>query len=107
MTTATSCHERLSNRRAWTTSSTSSGAFRCLGSSRNRAWHGDRGRRYRGRETYDRLYELVDGVLVEKGMGFCESLLAAVLIQILRNFVSPRNLGVVSAPDGTIRLFPG
>jgi Uma2 family endonuclease len=56
---------------------------------------------------YGRLYELVDGVLVEKGMGFGESLLACALIQILRNFVIPRNLGVVSGPDGTIRLFSG
>ncbi len=56
---------------------------------------------------YGRLYELVDGVLVEKGMGFRESLLAGALIHILRSFVVPRNLGVVSAPDGSIRLFPG
>jgi Uma2 family endonuclease len=56
---------------------------------------------------YSRLYELVDGVLVEKAMGFSESLLAGALIQILRNFVIPRNLGVVSGPDGTVRLFPG
>jgi Uma2 family endonuclease len=56
---------------------------------------------------YDRLYELVDGVLVEKAMGYRESLLAGVLIQLLRNFVVPRNLGLVSAPDGTVRLFAG
>jgi Uma2 family endonuclease len=56
---------------------------------------------------YHRLYELVDGTLVEKGMGFEESLLAAALIGILRAFVVPRNLGVVSAPDGSVRLFPG
>src|SRR5205823_13938054 len=42
-----------------------------------------------------------------KGMGFHESLLAAALIGFLRAFVVPRNLGVVSAPDGTVRLFPG
>jgi Uma2 family endonuclease len=56
---------------------------------------------------YHRLYELVDGTLVEKGMGYLESLLAGVLIGVLRQFVVPRNLGVVSAPDGTVRLFPG
>ncbi|MGP0067757.1 MAG: Uma2 family endonuclease [Isosphaeraceae bacterium] len=56
---------------------------------------------------YDRLYELVDGTLVEKGMGFQESILAGVLIQFLRQFVVPRNLGVVPAPDGMVRLFPG
>src|SRR6516165_5547851 len=56
---------------------------------------------------YNRLYELVDGTLVEKGMGYHESLLAGVLIEILRQFVIPRNLGVVATPDGMVRLFPG
>jgi Uma2 family endonuclease len=56
---------------------------------------------------FKRLYELVDGVLVEKDMGYVESLLAGALIQILRNFVVPRNLGLVSSPDGSVRLFPG
>ena len=55
---------------------------------------------------YNRRFELIDGVLVEKGMGFSESLLAGVLIHILRNFVVPRNLGVVSGADGCVRLFP-
>jgi Uma2 family endonuclease len=56
---------------------------------------------------YDRLYELVEGVLVEKAMGIRESILAGALIEFLRKFVVPRNLGVISAPDGSIRLFPG
>jgi Uma2 family endonuclease len=56
---------------------------------------------------YHRLYELVDGTLVEKGMGFEESLLAGVLIEILRRFVVPRNLGVIATPDAMVRLFPG
>jgi Uma2 family endonuclease len=53
------------------------------------------------------LCELVDGVLVEKAMGFRESLLAGVLIGVLRAFVVPRNLGLVTAPDGSIKLFAG
>src|SRR5712692_8196757 len=52
----------------------------------------------------DRLYELVDGVLVEKAMGWSESLLASALIEILRGFVRPQNLGLVTAPDGMVRL---
>ncbi|MGO9467798.1 MAG: Uma2 family endonuclease [Isosphaeraceae bacterium] len=56
---------------------------------------------------YDRLYELIDGILVEKGMGFAESVLAGALIEILRKFVIPRNLGLVSTPDGMFRLFGG
>src|SRR2546423_12670432 len=55
---------------------------------------------------YHRLYELVDGTLVEKGIGYHESLLAGVLIEILRRFMVPRNLGVVATPDGMVRLFP-
>jgi Uma2 family endonuclease len=54
-----------------------------------------------------RLFELVEGVLVEKAMGFYESILAAVLIRILGTFVEQHDLGVVSAPDGSMRLRPG
>ncbi|HSX81210.1 MAG TPA: Uma2 family endonuclease, partial [Candidatus Saccharimonadia bacterium] len=54
-----------------------------------------------------RLCELVDGVLVEKAMGLRESYLASVLIMILLTFVRLRNLGLVTAPDGTMRLAPG
>jgi Uma2 family endonuclease len=54
-----------------------------------------------------RLCELVDGVLVEKAMGFRESLLAAALIVMFGNFVRPRNLGLVTAPDGMMRLAAG
>ncbi len=53
-----------------------------------------------------RLCELVDGVLVEKAMGFTESLLTSVLVQILWNHVQERNLGIVQGPDAMIRLAP-
>ncbi len=53
-----------------------------------------------------RLCELIDGVLVEKPMGYAESVLASFLIQMLRNFVAPRNLGHVSGEQGMMRLFP-
>jgi Uma2 family endonuclease len=54
-----------------------------------------------------RLCELVDGVLVEKAMGYLESLLAIFIGGALNDFVLPRNLGLVSGPDGLMRLFPG
>jgi Uma2 family endonuclease len=54
-----------------------------------------------------RLCELVEGVLVEKATGFSESVLAAYLIEMLNGFVRATNLGPVTAPDGTYRLFPG
>src|SRR5262249_3463435 len=55
----------------------------------------------------DRVYELVYGVLVEKTMGLRESLLAIALASILWGFVRPRNLGLVTGADGTMRLVPG
>jgi Uma2 family endonuclease len=59
---------------------------------------------HRGRKP---LCELVDGVLVEKAMGYLESMLAAALCGILRDFIMPRNLGIVTGADGMVRLFPG
>jgi Uma2 family endonuclease len=58
------------------------------------------------REREGRICELVDGVLVEKAVGYYESLLATVLIQLLWNHIEPRKLGVVSGPDGFLRLRP-
>jgi Uma2 family endonuclease len=52
----------------------------------------------------DRLYELVDGILVEKTVGFEESRIGTKIGRLLGNFVDPRNLGVVVGADGTIRL---
>lgn len=57
--------------------------------------------------AHGRLYELVDGTLVEKAMGYRESLLAGAILAILRSFVVPRNLGLVAGADGSVRLFPG
>jgi Uma2 family endonuclease len=54
-----------------------------------------------------RLCELIDGVLVEKCMGFRESRLAVILIRLLDTFVNTHHLGIVTAPDGTIRLWAG
>lgn len=57
--------------------------------------------------TENRLCELVDGVLVEKIMGYLESCLAVELVRVLANFVKPRKLGIVSGEAGMMRLFPG
>jgi Uma2 family endonuclease len=58
-------------------------------------------------ESKRRLCELVDGVLVEKGMGYVESVLAVAIAVWLHEFVVSRNLGVVSGEAGMVRLFPG
>ncbi len=55
----------------------------------------------------DRLCELIDGVLVEKPMGYGESILALFLGHMLYSFVAPRNLGHVTGEQGMMRLFPG
>src|SRR5437016_13438041 len=52
----------------------------------------------------DRLCELIEGVLVEKPMGFSESLLAVFLGGMLNAFVIPRNLGLVTGADSTVEL---
>jgi Uma2 family endonuclease len=52
----------------------------------------------------DRLYELIDGILVEKAVSEETSIVAGVLITFLNNFVIPRKLGWVLAPDGFYRL---
>ncbi len=54
-----------------------------------------------------KLCELVDGVLLEKVMGLIESALAGLLIEVLRAFVVPRNLGIVTGADGTVELMSG
>jgi len=55
----------------------------------------------------NRPCELVEGTLVEKPMGFEESEIAVTIIISVGTFVRWHNLGIVTGPDGTIRLFPG
>jgi Uma2 family endonuclease len=55
----------------------------------------------------DRLFELVDGVLVEKAMGAYESMLAMEIGRLLKNFVKAHKLGTVLGEAGLLRLAPG
>lgn len=48
--------------------------------------------------------ELIENTLVEKAMGLRESLLAGFFIEVLRQFVIPRQLGVVTSPDGMMQI---
>jgi Uma2 family endonuclease len=48
--------------------------------------------------------ELVDGVLVEKAMGYEASVVAITIATILRSFISKHRLGFVSGADGFFRL---
>ncbi|HUP77130.1 MAG TPA: Uma2 family endonuclease [Pirellula sp.] len=52
-----------------------------------------------------RLYELLDGTLVEKAIGWQESLLTGILLQWLNNNLDQHRIGVATGPDGLMRLF--
>jgi Uma2 family endonuclease len=52
---------------------------------------------------FNRLCELVDGVLVEKPMGWYESRLAAVLIGFMEIFFRDHDEGIVLGADGMVR----
>jgi Uma2 family endonuclease len=54
----------------------------------------------------NRPCELVDGVLVEKVMGYPESTLACQLIKLLGIFLDQHDLGNLAGMDGTMRLMP-
>ena len=54
-----------------------------------------------------RLFELVDGILVEKAMSYETSCLAVTIASLLRAFVLPRKLGAVAGPNGGMRINPG
>jgi Uma2 family endonuclease len=55
----------------------------------------------------DRLYELVDGTLVEKVMGYPEGFLAVELARLVGNFVADHDLGILAGADATMQLMPG
>ena len=58
-------------------------------------------------ERENRLFELLDGILVEKTAGAYESYLSGILVHILWGFVERNNLGIVLGADGMMRLAPG
>ncbi len=57
-------------------------------------------------DHHNRLYELIDGTLVEKAMGWKESELAIIIARFLGNFVFANRLGKVFGSDGMFRLKP-
>ncbi len=59
------------------------------------------------KSRFNCLCELVDGVLVEKPMGFYESRLAVVLIGYLEAYLSKHDIGIVLGADGLLRFAPG
>lgn len=58
-------------------------------------------------EHTNRLFELVNGVLVEKVMGYAESFLMCKLVTFLRLFLREHPLGILTGADGPLRLESG
>lgn len=58
-------------------------------------------------EQERRLCELQDGILVEKTMGWYESIIASEIIIEIGIFLRANNLGKVLGPDGMLRFLPG
>src|SRR5438132_8133672 len=54
----------------------------------------------------DKLYELIDGTLVEKPMGHPESYLALEVGRLLGNFVVEHDLGFCTGADDLIEMMP-
>jgi len=52
----------------------------------------------------NRLFELVDGTLVEKTVGMKEAMLAMFLGKLMKEFADDRDLGEVAGADGTLKL---
>jgi Uma2 family endonuclease len=54
----------------------------------------------------DRLCELIDGVLVEKAMGFVESWLASHIVTLLNNYLATNAIGIAAGADGMMQILP-
>jgi len=55
---------------------------------------------------FGRICELVDGVLVEKTMGYYESRVAVAVSFFLELHLRDKNLGIVLGADGTLKILP-
>jgi Uma2 family endonuclease len=55
-------------------------------------------------DSEDRICELIDGVLVEKTMGYYESSVAVALIMFLGKYLEQHDLGIVLGEGGTLRI---
>lgn len=58
-------------------------------------------------EKYGILCELVDGVLVEKPMGYFESRIAARIIYLLEHYLEGNPIGIIAGESGPMITIPG
>jgi Uma2 family endonuclease len=57
-------------------------------------------------DHHDCLCELIEGVLLEKTMGYFESRLAIAVAYILERYLDDTNLGIVYGADAPLRILP-
>lgn len=57
-----------------------------------------------GSITGDRLYELVDGILVEKAMGWQQGFVGMWIGHLIQTYLNTNNVGLVAGSDGMIRF---
>jgi Uma2 family endonuclease len=57
-------------------------------------------------ERRNRLFELVDGTLIEKTMGNFESIIAGYIHNALQNYLHTHRIGLVMPADGQLKLKP-
>ena len=58
-------------------------------------------------EHEDRLYELTNGILVEKTVGWYESLLAGLVLTRLNVYLETHDVGLALGADGLLQILPG
>lgn len=58
-------------------------------------------------ESREGLFELVDGTIVEKPMGFKEGRIEAWILHLLHKYLEGNNIGELSSGSGTLRLRKG
>ena len=58
------------------------------------------------KSRFNRICELIDGILVEKTVGYYESLLALEIGHRLMRFLETHDLGIALGADGTLRILP-
>jgi Uma2 family endonuclease len=58
-------------------------------------------------EREDRLYELEDGIMVEKAMGWYESVVALWIGSKINQYLETHDFGQVLGPDGAVKILRG
>jgi len=58
------------------------------------------------KSRFNRVCELIDGVLVEKTMGYLESMLALRIAHWLMRFLEQHDLGILAGEAGPLRILP-